>query len=379
MQIYQLGNTWFSENAGGGSDRVFTALMNHLPQADTSVRGVVVGPPPKNGTVVPGVTGVSTDTDGLWTRWRAVRQQVTRDFRESPPDVVGVHFALYAAPVLDRLRDQPLVVHFHGPWAEESKMEGDGAWKVALKKKVEQLVYRQADHFVVLSEAFERVLHRTYGIPRNRISIIPGGVNVDRYHTGVTRTAARNRLGWPTDRSIIVSVRRLVKRVGLEALLRAVDEVRTQVPDVLLLIAGKGPLRKTLEEGIRARNLTDHVRLLGFVPDDDLPFAYRAANVSVMPTRALEGFGLSAVESLAAGTPVLVTPVGGLPDIVRDLSPNLIFDDCTDAALASRLTAALDGSLSLPSSKECQSYATARFDWSAVANRTHSLYQEVCS
>lgn len=377
MRIYQLGNTWFSKHSGGGADRVFTALMNHMPNAETSVRGLVVGPPPSNGAVVPGVTGVSAESESLWRRWWAIRQHVTRDFQAAPPDVVGVHFALYAAPILDQTRSQPFIMHFHGPWAAESKMEGDGAWKIALKKKLEKTVYNRADHFVVLSKAFQTVLHRTYGISNDRISVIPGGVDVAEYDTGVSRRSARQHLGWPTDRPTILSVRRLVTRVGLESLVRALDTVRTHIPDVLLLIAGKGPLRETLETLIAARDLADHVQLLGFVPDDDLPYAYRAADVSVMPTQALEGFGLSAVESLAAGTPVLVTPVGGLPDIVRDLSPNLIFEDSTEDALASRLLAALDGSLPLPSRKECHAYAEAHFDWRVIASRTRTLYQEV--
>lgn len=378
MQIYQLGKTWFSEQAGGGSDRVFSALMRHLPTPTTSVNGVVVGPVPRNGATVPGVTGVSNDTDGLLTRWWALRRHVRNQFLMSPPDVVAAHFALYAAPVLDLLPDhRPFVVHFHGPWAEESRQEGETGWKVSLKKQLEKAVYRQADHFIVLSTAFRDLLVQHYDVSPDRVSIIPGGVDTQAFNTGLSRRAARQQLGWPLDRPTVLSVRRLVHRVGLEPLIRSIDALRTHIPDLLLLIAGKGPLHNELQALIEAHDLGAHVRLLGFVPDDALPLAYRAADLSIMPTQALEGFGLSAVESLAAGTPVLVTPVGGLPDIVRDLSPNLILEGTDEDALASHLSAALTGTRPLPSSAACQAHATTHFDWPTVTTRIRSLYRSL--
>ena len=72
--------------------------------------------------------------------------------------------------------------------------------------------------------------------------------------------------------------------------------------------------------------LQDHVRLLGHVPEADLPLAYRAADLTVMPTASLEGFGLSVIESLAAGTPVLATPVGGMLDILPPLGEQLVLE-----------------------------------------------------
>jgi glycosyltransferase involved in cell wall biosynthesis len=256
-------------------------------------------------------------------------------------------------------------------------MEGEAAWKVTAKALLEQSVYRRADHFVVLSDAFRKILADDYAISPDRISIIPGGVDVEMFNTRSTRREARTHLGWPPDRPTVVSVRRLVHRVGLEPLVRAMDQVRRRMPDALLCIAGKGPLRPTLERLITDLNLTDHVRLLGFVPEADLPYVYRAGDVSIMPTQALEGFGLSAVESLAAGTPVLVTPVGGLPDIVTRLSDDLLMDGSDASVLGEHVTAALDGSLRLPSDTDCRSYAARHFDWPVIAHQTRSLYRNL--
>ena len=118
-----------------------------------------------------------------------------------------------------------------------------------------------------------------------------------------TRDEARQILGWPRNRPIVLAVRRLTRRMGLVELIAAAQIIRRRVPDVLILIAGRGILAGELEAQIRAADMQDHVQMLGFLPDSKLPLAYRAADITVVPSLALEGFGLSAAESLAAGTP----------------------------------------------------------------------------
>ena len=123
------------------------------------------------------------------------------------------------------------------------------------------------------------------------------------------------------------------------------------------------------------RNLKEHVRLAGFVPDADLPVAYRAANLSVVPSIALEGFGLVVLESLAAGTPVVVTPVGGLPEVVSGLSEDLILHGSSANHLAEGLAARLSALDKLPSEIACRAYAKDNFDWPVIAKRVVDVYK----
>ena len=112
------------------------------------------------------------------------------------------------------------------------------------------------------------------------------------------------------------------------------------------------------------------------MPDDDLPLAYRAADLTVVPTVSLEGFGLITVESLAAGTPAIVTPVGGSPEVIGGLSPDLIVPDWTPAALAAAINAALDGTLKLPTPTQCQAFARRHYDWSTVCQSVADVYRQ---
>ncbi|WP_372624420.1 glycosyltransferase family 4 protein [Falsiroseomonas sp.] len=373
LRTLQLGMSWLPEQAGNGLDRVFHALMRHLPMAGVQVEGLVAG---SAGLGDGDVRSFAPDSAPLLRRFAGLRRAVRETLSARAPDVVAAHFAPYAFPALDLLRRHPLVVHFHGPWAEESRLEGDGALAVRSKGTIERMVYRRAELLVVLSDAFAEILATRYRVDPRRIRIVPGGVDAARFDTGLTRAEARARLGWPPDRPILLSVRRLWRRMGLENLVEAFAAVHRAVPDARLHIAGKGPLAGELQARIRAAGLDDHMRLLGFVPEAELPLAYRAADLSVVPSVALEGFGLVTVESLAAGTPVLVTPIGGLPEAVRDLSPDLVLPDATAPVLADRLTAALRGGLDLPGEAACRRYACERFDWAAIARQMRGVYEE---
>jgi glycosyltransferase involved in cell wall biosynthesis len=110
------------------------------------------------------------------------------------------------------------------------------------------------------------------------------------------------------------------------------------------------------------------------VPEEDLALAYRAATLTVVPTVALEGFGLVAAESLAAGTPVLATPVGGLPEVLQDLAPELVLPATGASALAEGVSAALTGATRLPDGQRCADFARARYDWPNVARRVREVY-----
>ena len=122
---------------------------------------------------------------------------------------------------------------------------------------------------------------------------------------------ARQQLGWPDNRRILFTSRRLVHRMGIDKLLQAVAIIKPKIPDVWLAIAGRGHMQASLQQQARELGLENNVKFLGFLPDEQLPIAYQAAELTVMPSQSFEGFGLAIVESLACGTPVLCTPSWG--------------------------------------------------------------------
>lgn len=375
IKSLQIGMHWFSERPGG-LDRVVQQLVATLPGAHVSVRGMVAGGPRAAEDTGGAMRAFAPAEQKLPGRLLAARRMVSELIREDRPDIIASHFALYAFPSLDRLRAFPTVMHFHGPWSDESLAEGSGGFGNAMKRRLEAAVYQRGTLHVTLSQAFADVLVSHYGVSPDTIRIVPGCVDVARFDVTETRASARAALGLPADRPIVLTVRRLARRMGLEDLIEAMTELRQSVPDALLAIVGGGSLAAELQARIDELGLQDHVRMLGRVSDDMLPLAYRAADVSIVPTVALEGFGLTTIESLAAGTPVLVTPVGGLPEAVGALSADLVLPAGGPRAIANGLSDALRGHLRMPGASACHAYARNGFDVPLMARRTAEVYRE---
>lgn len=289
-------------------------------------------------------------------------------------DVLDVHFALYGAlpALVGSLRHKPLLVHFQGPWAAESETAGDPGLVVGVKRALERILYRRAAAVVVLSSAFGEILARDYGVDPARIHVIHPGVDLTTFSPG-DRAAARSELGLAANTFVVVCARRLERRMGLDLLLRAWASVQTTVADSTLLIAGEGSQREELAKLVSHLPRPESVQLLGRVDDAQLIRLYRAADCTVVPSRALEGFGLVVLESLACGTPAVVTSVGGLPDGVADLDDSLV-QPPDHVAIAKRLIAAAAGEL--PSRESCRSHAEL-FAWENVADSHIELLEAI--
>lgn len=349
----------------GGLARYVDGLVRGLaPLAHARVVGIGHADDPNS---------AATAEDSLPRRLRCIRRRVVEALPET--DVVASHFALYALGCVDILRKHPHVVHFHGPWATESAAEGAGRLSVAAKRFVERRVYATADRAITLSRAFARILIDDYRVPEEIVRIIPGGIDLPTAPL-IDRLIARHQLGWPSDRPIVLCVRRLARRMGLDVLIDAADHVRRSHPDVLFHLAGKGAIQGELQARIDSAGLGDHVKLLGFVPDDQLPLAYAAADLSVVPSQALEGFGLITLESLVQGTPVIVTPIGGLPEVVTGLDPALVLPYRHAQGIAEGIVTALAQPSRLPPRERCRQYAVEHFGWPTIAGRVMNVYRE---
>ena len=371
----QIGMHWFPERAGG-LDRMYYSLVGALPGAGVHVRGVVAGSPKVAEDSGGAIQGFGSAARALPFRLMDARRALRREIQTHRPDVISSHFALYTFPGLDVTRGIPQVSHFQGPWADESFVEGAATLSQRIKHSLEQSVYERSSRLIVLSKAFGDILTKRYSISPERVRIVPGCVDTAHFDPACTRAEARLRLQLPQNRPIVLAVRRLVRRMGLEDLIDAIKVVKQRHPDVLLLIAGRGRLEAELQRRIDEADLTDNVKLLGFVPDAHLPSLYRAATLSIVPTVALEGFGLITVESLSAGTPVLVTPVGGLPEAVAGLSQDLVLPETGSAAIAEGIDAAFSGRIKLPDEEACKTYARENFDNAVIAKRVADVYAE---
>ena len=372
--ILTLGIGWFPKTPGG-LERYIYELTHRLAANQDKIELCGVGLPETELNSPMKLTNLADPDQAILSRLRSIRHQFKKT-RVSKPDAINLHFALYSFPILDLLpKDVPITFNFHGPWASESQQETlSSQLNLFLKRRlIEQRTYQRCDRFIVLSKAFGNILHQQYAIPWSKIHIIPGGVNINWFQANVSPQAARQQLDWPENRRILFTSRRLVQRVGIDKLLQALVIIKPQVPDVWLAIAGRGHLQATLQQQVQELGLEDNVKFLGFLPDEQLPLAYQAAELTVMPSQSFEGFGLAIIESLACGTPVLCTPIGGMPEILTPFSPDLITDSAEAPAIAEKLAQVLLGKLSIPSRQACREYAVNHFDWQHIAQKVRQV------
>ncbi|AFZ13612.1 glycosyl transferase group 1 [Crinalium epipsammum PCC 9333] len=372
FEIICVGMGWFPHEPGGLNRYVYE-LTHALAASQDRVELCGLGIPEGLENYPLKLTNLAEADSPIWQRlWFILQNFLKR--KSTQPNAINLHFALYSFPVLQVLpKHVPITFTFHGPWALESQLEGTNQLGARVKHWLEKIVYHRCDRFIVLSKAFGTILHQEYQVPWSKIHIIPGGVDLSRFQPNLSRQEARTQLNWPQDRPILFTPRRLVHRVGLDKLLTAIATIKPQLPDVWLAIAGKGPLQAVLEQQATDLGLNDNVKFLGFLPDEQLPIAYQAADLTVMPSQSLEGFGLVVLESLACGTPTLCTPVGGMPEILEPFSPNLITYSTEATAIAERLEELLIRRIPMPSREACREYAATNFDWQKIAQQVRQV------
>jgi glycosyltransferase involved in cell wall biosynthesis len=353
----------------GGVNRYVRNLHQALAEQGFAVRTVTLGP-----STVPsdGMTIAANANDPLVARSRRYAAQVR--LLADDADVIDSHFALYAiGPLLTKsLRGRALVTHFHGPWALEHL--GDPRSPAAHAKRfVERVVYARSKELIVLSRAFRRILLEDYGVTPWHIHVVPPGVDLTAFKPNESG-AARRALELSPSSWVVFTVRRLVPRMGIDVLLDAWQSFASGRGDVLLLVAGEGPERGRLEKRVEQLAIANTVRFTGKLTDAELVAHYQAADVCVVPSLALEGFGLVVLESLACGTPVIGTDVDGLGETLVRLEPDLVVPSGDSDALAERLEAAQRRVAPLPDSDRCRTFARS-FSWDAVVARHEEIYE----
>jgi len=356
LPLLMTGSEWF-DSRPGGLNRYFFELFRAFEQLDeVDVHAWAFGSAPS----IDGARSWGTEP-GTVARVRRSRRRVD----DAIPAVIDRHFALYGPP-RSKYRQALHIVHFQGPWADESRVAGGGGLAVRAKREIERARYKEADHLIVLSAPFAEILVDDYSIPRDRISIIPPGVDASRF-AGLQTTSSSDAA-----RPVVLCVRRLEQRMGIDVLIRGWDRVLETHPTAELRIVGTGTAEASLRDLAAGTRVPQSIVFTGRVGDAELIDEYTRSQITVVPSLALEGFGLIALESLAAGRAPIVTDCGGLPDAVRGLDPSLIVTPGNEQQLASRIVEALSGTR--PSTDACRAHA-ATFSWESVAQRHLDLYR----
>jgi len=278
-----------------------------------------------------------------------------------------------------RFKNTPLVYYYHSPWHEEyliKKGDAGGGRKgrdrliAYLMHWIERRVLLKASNVIVLSRYMRDNVSALYGYPSDKIKIIPGGVSLDHFRLpDRNKIDVKQRINFPIDKTIFLTVRNLVPRMGLENLIMAFGRSEALKKTGILLIGGHGFLEDQLKALVDKLGIANNIRFLGHIPDEDLPGIYQAADYFVLPTEKLEGFGLVILEAMACGTPVLGTPVGAIPEIIGPFDKRLIFNGTNWKDIKEKMEDIIERpDLYFFDPKACRKFVEENYSWKKVAD-----------
>ncbi len=290
-------------------------------------------------------------------------------------DVVHSHYWLsgLATTLLARRWGIPHVTTFH-TLAEIKKRARAGEDEPEERSVGEVRVIRTADAIVAFSRHESEAMVRFYDAPADRIQVIPCGVDVDLFRP-VDRSEAKQKLGIGED-GVVLFVGRLDPLKGVDILLRAVAQLE-RADTTRTIIVGGGEADAEMAR-LRALcsdlGIAERVSFVGRMAQQELPLYYSAADVSVIPSY-YESFGLVALESMACGTPVIASRVGGLPTIVKDgLNGYLIPWRCPEP-FADGLDVLLGNAAIRQSMSDASRLTAESLSWTAVVDNLLDAYQ----
>lgn len=260
-------------------------------------------------------------------------------------DLVYSHYWLsgWVGRRLQKWWQVPHLAMFHTLGAVKNAV-GVGEKEPELRIKTERSVIRDCSRIIAATGQEKEDLMRYYGAAAERVRIIPCGVNMDTFRP-VDKKEAKKQLGLNGSKAIIF-VGRIEPLKGIDRLLMAMTYLQNGRRPRLLIVGGGENSRQEIE---RLRKLAgelqidDSIDFLGLIKQSELPLFYSAADVCVVPSH-YESFGLVALESLACGTPVVSTKVGGAESIIRHGETGFLVGDNEPHSLAEKIMQVLSQS-----------------------------------
>lgn len=295
--------------------------------------------------------------------------------KEGNFDVIHAHdwLVAYSAKTLKNSYGTPLVSTIHATEAGRNSGIHDETQRYI--NDTEWLLTYESSEVVVNSNFMKNDIQRLFGLPFEKINVVPNGINITNF-SGVERDYEFRRQYALDNEKIILFMGRLVYEKGVQHLISAMPKILNGYHDAKLVIAGKGGMIDELKAQVNAMGIGHKVYFTGYLNQKQVCKMYKCADVSVFPS-TYEPFGIVALEAMLAGVPTVVSDVGGLNEIVEHGvngmksyagNPNSL----ADSILSLLLNPALCDSVT----KKAKAKVKEEYNWTKIAQDTHFIYQK---
>jgi glycosyltransferase involved in cell wall biosynthesis len=285
--------------------------------------------------------------------WRAMIGTI----RKICPDLVHVQSLVYGMPALisKKMLKIPYAV-----WAQ-----GDDVYRPdGFTKLTSKTVIKNADSAIALNEDMKRVMQNIY----NRdIAVVPNGINMADYinEPGIKDGATRGKG--------ILFVGRLVSVKGVQYLIRAMKQVHTKIPDARLIIVGDGEEREMLESLSLQLGIQNYVQFIGEIPHEKVQTYMQQAEVFVLPSLS-EGLPNVIIEAMACGLPIVVSRVGGIPEIITNDTNGYLVEAKDTESIAKYIIVLLEDEKLRKKISDTNKQLVKKYTWENVIVELERLY-----
>lgn len=295
--------------------------------------------------------------------------------KEGGFDVIHAHdwLVTYAAKSLKNAYDIPIVATIHATEAGRNSGIHDETQRYI--NDTEWLLTYEATEVIVNSNYMKNEIQRLFGLPFDKINVIPNGINLSNF-TGIERDYDFRRQYAMDNEKIILYVGRLVYEKGVQHLIAAMPKILSNYNDAKLIIAGRGGMMDELRAEASSLGLNDKIYFTGYLNSKQVQKMYKCADVAVFPS-TYEPFGIVALEAMLAGVPTVVSDVGGLDEIVTHGVDGMKSYAGNANSIADSVTALLyDHQLATNVSKKAKQKVKDQFNWEKIAQDTHFTYEK---
>ncbi|MDO8619891.1 MAG: glycosyltransferase family 4 protein [bacterium] len=238
-------------------------------------------------------------------------------------------------------------------------------------------VFKQANVITAISNYLADRARRNSSA---EVEVIPNGVTVGKFQIPNSKsqtnsksqnTEVRQRLGIKPEDKVVITTSRLVEKNGVGDLIEAMQYLPEYVK---LLICGTGHLDRDYKLKAKSYQLEGRIRFLGHVPNEQLPDYLQSADIFCRPSLS-EGLGISFLEAMAAGVPVVATPVGGIPDFLSDGGTGLFCEVNNPKSIAEKVQTLLsDSDLRTRIATNALAMVQEKYGWEGIAEKMKSVF-----
>ncbi len=295
--------------------------------------------------------------------------------KEGKFDVIHAHdwLVTYAAKAIKSSYNTPIVATIHATEAGRNSGIHDETQRYI--NDTEWMLTYEANEVIVNSNYMKCELQRNFGLPFEKINVIPNGVNLTMY-SGIERDYDFRRNYASDNEKIILYAGRLVYEKGVQYLIGAMPKILQNYHDAKLVIAGRGGMYDDLKAQVDYLGLGNKVYFTGYMDHKSLCKLYKCADIAVFPS-TYEPFGIVALEGMLAGNPIVVSDIGGLNEIVEHgINGMKSYAGNSNSIADSILTLLFDHKLCNEISKNAKTKVKELYNWTKIAQDTHFAYQK---